>query len=275
MPMDNRLLVPRYKYDPDAARYLAAVEAADGQALETPVKRAVDAFFRDLKATGQEYDGVYRTTFESLKACCILAGARTLAGALVPVVGDAPTNVADGFVEGDYSRTAGLTGDGSTTYLDSGRANDDDLQDDNHLAVYITEAVSSNEVFAGVISTTNFCARQLNWRSTNNVRGFANSISYLQSAIYSGSASLVGVSRANGTQQSLRVDGTTTTGDVDSADLPQENVYIFARNDDDVATSLSDATLAFYSIGTDIGSDGLADLDTAVTNLITAIGEAL
>jgi hypothetical protein len=52
MPMNPRLLVPRATFDPDAAAYLRAVEAADGQALETPVKRAVDDFFRGTKADG-------------------------------------------------------------------------------------------------------------------------------------------------------------------------------------------------------------------------------
>jgi hypothetical protein len=78
MPMNPRLLVPRATFDPDAAAYLRAVEAADGQALETPVKRAVDDFFRGTKADG---------TFSALKASCILCGARTLAGALVPLAG--------------------------------------------------------------------------------------------------------------------------------------------------------------------------------------------
>ena len=133
MPMNPRLLVPRATFDPDAAAYLRAVEAADGQALETPVKRAVDDFFRGTKADG---------TFGALKASCILCGARTLAGALVPLVGTAPTNVADGFVSGDYTRggaTPGLKGDG-TSYLDSNRQASDDPLNDFHLSVHITEA---------------------------------------------------------------------------------------------------------------------------------------
>jgi hypothetical protein len=90
MPMNPRLLVPRATFDPDAAAYLRAVEAADGQALETPVKRAVDDFFKGTKADG--------TFWDALKASCILCGARTLAGALVPLVGTAPTN--NNFVAG-------------------------------------------------------------------------------------------------------------------------------------------------------------------------------
>jgi hypothetical protein len=49
MAMNPRLLRPRATFDPDAAAYLRAVEAADGQALETPVKRAVDDFFQGHK----------------------------------------------------------------------------------------------------------------------------------------------------------------------------------------------------------------------------------
>jgi hypothetical protein len=131
MAMNPRLLRPLATFDPDAAAYLRAVEAADGQALETPVKRAVDDFFRGTKADG---------TFSALKAACLLCGARTLAGALVPLVGTAPTNVADGFVEGDYTRggaTPGLKGDG-TSYLDSGRANNADPLNDRHYSVYLT-----------------------------------------------------------------------------------------------------------------------------------------
>jgi hypothetical protein len=88
--------------------------------LETPVKRAVDDFFRGTKADG--------TFWDALKAACILCGARTLAGALVPLAGDAPTN--NNFVDADYNRETGLKGNGSTKYLDSNRANNADPQDD-------------------------------------------------------------------------------------------------------------------------------------------------
>jgi hypothetical protein len=78
-------------------------------------------------------------TFSAIKAACLLCGARTLAGALVPLVGTAPTNVADGFVSGDYTRggaTPGLKGDG-TSYLDSGRAGDDDPLEDHQACMVI------------------------------------------------------------------------------------------------------------------------------------------
>jgi len=100
----------RLPSDPDALAYLAAVAAADGAPVEVGVAVAVDDFFKGTKADG---------TFSAIKAACLLCGARTLAGALVPLVGAAPTN--SNFLPGDYNRQTGLVGDGSTKYLDSNR----------------------------------------------------------------------------------------------------------------------------------------------------------
>jgi hypothetical protein len=76
-------LTVAYTIDSDAAAYIAAVEAADGQALETATRTAIDSFVKGCKN-----DGIWN----AIKASCILAGARTLAGALVPLVGTAPTS---------------------------------------------------------------------------------------------------------------------------------------------------------------------------------------
>ena len=101
-------VTPRYLgaavSDPDAQTYLRAVETADalGLPLEQGVQQAVNQFVIGCKA-----DGIWN----AIKASCILAGARTLAGALVPLVGTAPTNVGP-FVSGtDYNRKTGLVGE--------------------------------------------------------------------------------------------------------------------------------------------------------------------
>ena len=96
-------------YDPDAQSYITAVEAADGQALEVGVKNAINAFVIDCKA-----NGIWTPAAQLLTPC----GPRTLAGALVPLKGIAPTN--NGFLSGDYNRKTGL-GDPSNTskWLDS------------------------------------------------------------------------------------------------------------------------------------------------------------
>jgi hypothetical protein len=123
-------------YDADAAEYLRRVEAADGGPLEHRVRVAINTFVVSLKADG---------TWPSIRACCVMMGARTLAGALTPLVGVAPTNA--NFVSGDYNRRTGLVGNGSTKSLGSNRAQNADPQDDLHMAVYVTASPTNINSF--------------------------------------------------------------------------------------------------------------------------------
>jgi hypothetical protein len=131
---DLRLRKTWQPMDPDAAAYITAVETADNQALEERVKIAIDNFVLGCKA-----DGIW----SAIKASCILAGARTLNGALTPLVGTAPTSF--NFVSGDYNRKTGLVGDGSTKYLDSNRNNNADPQNSKHLAIYANNQTAITE----------------------------------------------------------------------------------------------------------------------------------
>jgi hypothetical protein len=96
-------------YDPDAQSHITAVEAADGQSLEVGVKNAMNALVVGFKA-----QSIWTPAAQLLMPC----GPRTLAGALVPLKGIAPTS--NGFLGGDYNRKTGL-GDPSNTskWLDS------------------------------------------------------------------------------------------------------------------------------------------------------------
>lgn len=86
-------------FDLDAAAYIAAVEAADGQALETGVKEAINALVVTLKDT---------TGWAAMTNLLPLAGPRTLAGAQIPLKGtvDAFNNI----TSGDYDRKKGING---------------------------------------------------------------------------------------------------------------------------------------------------------------------
>jgi hypothetical protein len=116
--------------DTDATAYIAAVEAADGQALEAAVKSAINTFVKALKAT---------TGWAAMVNFLPLVGARTLAGALVPLKGVAPTM--QNWTAGDYSRTAGITGDFLTK---AGTVPLVLSRDDNHHSAYY-----SGDVFWG------------------------------------------------------------------------------------------------------------------------------
>ena len=78
-------VVPPGGLDPDAAAYIAAVEAADGQMLEPALVTAYNEFFIGCKADASPLAGV--SNFDAIKASCILAGARTLAGGACAVEG--------------------------------------------------------------------------------------------------------------------------------------------------------------------------------------------
>jgi hypothetical protein len=250
----------RLPSDPDALTYLAAVAAADGAPVETAVAVAVDDFFKGCKADG---------TFSALKASCILCGARTLAGALVPLAGDAPTN--NNFVDADYNRETGLVGDGSTKYLNSGRENDADPQDDKHVSVYASNAGTLYKIYIGSLSSTpSQTLTQLSRLNATSANGVVNgATAQTLSALPDG---FFGITRSSASSQDARIDGATTEGLIASNGNNSFNLFAFARNTNGTATEFTDARLAFYSIGESLD---LALLDARVSALVTAIGAAL
>jgi hypothetical protein len=127
-------------YDADAAAYIAAVEAADGQPLETGVKLAYDTFFRGTKTDGD---------FAKLKAACILAGARTLAGALLPLVATMPSPTNIGFVVGDRSRSGGFKGNGLNKSLTVPLSSTSLGQNNRSLGVWVSESGTGIEWYIG------------------------------------------------------------------------------------------------------------------------------
>jgi hypothetical protein len=245
--------------DPDAAAYIAAVETADGQALETATRVAIHSFVKGCKA-----DGIW----PAIKASCILAGARTLNGALVPLVGTAPTNF--NFVDADYNRKTGLVGDGSTKYLNSNRNNNADPQNSNHNAVYISAAHSLVE--AGRILSNGGAGVGVNSLVVSNgstANGIRNRNSTFQDV--SGNVALTGLyagSRSSGPSFDARVSGGTTNYSVVSQTPFAGNLTLFQGG----GSVYSNARLAFYSIGESLD---LALLDARVTDLINAFGAAI
>jgi hypothetical protein len=130
IPKINRFLssVSTSGLDPDAKAYIAAVEAADEEALEPAIRIAYDTFIRGCKADNH---------WSAMKNSCILMGARTLAGALVPLRGAAPTQ--ENLVSGDYLRKTGIAGNGTNKAIDTGRSCiDEPDRNSTHQAVGIT-----------------------------------------------------------------------------------------------------------------------------------------
>jgi hypothetical protein len=245
-------------YDPDAQSYITAVEAADGQALEIGVKDAINAFVVGCKA-----DGIWA----AIKASCIMAGARTLAGALVPLVGTAPTN--NNFVAGDYDRETGLKGNGNTKYLDSNRNNNADPQNSVHQCCFISTAPSTgtSRVYMGAGVTDGGTTHVV--RSSFGTFGSRNRNSFDDSPVSTPVTGFAGHSRSSSASYAIRANSTNYTESRPSQIPFNGNVFVFATNP---ASFYSDARLAFYSIGESLD---LALLDARVTALVNAIGAAI
>jgi hypothetical protein len=255
-------------YDADAQAYITAVIAADVAAgntsgLEVGVQDAINAFVVGCKA-----DGIWTP----IKASCILAGARTLSGALVPLVGAAPTNVGP-FASGDYNRETGLVGDGSTKYLDSNAsASTASPQDDLHLALYLNAKGSNGRILAGArTSDSPLNTTQININSAGNLVGFVQG-GATSTAINPSTPVFTGISRSSSSAFSRRVNGSTTSTSSTSAAPSNFDYAVFALNNQNTIVAFSDARLAFYSIGESLD---LALLDTRVTTLINAIAAAI
>lgn len=253
--------------DPDAQTYLAAVETADGQAIEGDVALAINDF-----VVGCKLDGIW----DAIKASCILAGARTLSGALVPLKGTAPTN--NNFVSGDYDRETGLVGNGSTKYLDSNRAGNADPQDSFHATVYASTAPttgsggSSNDygTYIGNVTGATTGARSYFREPNNGTISARNTSSTADSSVAAGSSTgLIGMQRNNSSSYTFRANQasgsfTRASQTPNSASFGVYRVLTGTAN----GTTYSNARLAFYSIGEAID---LEKLDTRVTRLMHLI----
>ena len=241
--------------DPDAQAYLRAVETADNQGpLEQGVQQAVNQFVIGCKA-----DGIWT----AIKASCILAGARTLTGALVPLTGTAPTHF--NFVSGDYNRKTGLVGDGSTKYLDSNRASSADTQNNSHISVYVhTADTTGTKIYLGDLSK-----KRIGRNDTAAFFRLSSEVSVLSNGNQNATG-FIGASRSSSSQIITRVASASLTATNTSLALTSENIFIFARNDP--SPLFSSARLAFYSIGESLN---LALLDARVTTLIQAIDAAI
>jgi hypothetical protein len=235
--------------DPDAQAYLRAVEQADNQGpLEQGVQQAVNQFVLGCKA-----DGIW----DAIKASCILAGARTLTGALVPLVGAAPTG--EGTEGGwSYDRKTGLAGNGTDNRLDSNRNNNADPRDSNHNAVYQTAEGGGQRIGSGF--------------SVNGANSIANTAYSNRAGTgpgpFTAQNGLIGHSRDSGASYIFRNNGSNSTITQSSQTPNNANIRLFQFT----GTGFGTHRLAFYSIGESLD---LALLDARVTTLINAFDAAI
>ena len=240
---------PAGGYDADAQTWFTAVEAVSS--ISTANKTAVSAFVAGCKT-----DGVWT----AIKASCLLCAADDLTGALVPLVGSAPTN--SGFVSGDYSRTTGLIGNGSTKRINSNRANNADTQNDAHVFAYVSAAntAASHVLIASGISTGDRGVR--NSGGTNFQRLLNSAVSTVAETPRTGGC---GVSRSTTPGASSIWGSTVYSWSAATVTPLTGNIWVFAQAS---GGSYANARISFYSIGESLD---LALLDARMATLMAAL----
>lgn len=254
-------------FDADARDYILRVEAADGQRLESQVRGAINAFVIGCKADG---------TWTSLVTSCIMAGARTVAGAIVPLRGNAPTN--NNFVAGDYSRTLGLLGNDSNKYLATGYNNNDTTnfpQNDSHISCYVsatqTDAsgvlVGTQNTLGSILTMAYSSQTQIFFRNrASTSRLFSAAPLGFQGSTRNNSANFF--SRA--TQSGGNISDVTATI---ASGAPSNQLFgVFCGFSSTTANQFSAARMSFYSIGKSLT---IANLDTRVTTLMTTLARVI
>jgi hypothetical protein len=250
-----------FTYDEDAGNYIQAVEAADGEALETETRYAINNF-----VIGCKQDGIW----SAIKASCILCGARTLDGALVPLVGTAPTNF--NFDSGDYERATGLQGNKSTKYLETNRLNSADPQNSRHFSCYGSFTVADGTydgIYGCDYTATGWTGFYIDRRPNPDIMQI-NSLAQTGNVILNSQNGFMGMSRFSSTSVSGRNGGVSNIATTSSQVPTTNQLRVFALNV--ISSDMTNGRIAFYSIGESLD---LALLDTRVSALITAFGIAL
>jgi hypothetical protein len=252
-------------FDPAARDYILRVEAADGQRLESQVRGAINAFVLGCKA-----DGIWT----SLVATCIMAGARTVAGAITPLRGNSPTN--NNFVSGDYSRTLGLLGDASTKFISTSYNNNDAQfpQDNTHISCYVTQAPTTSATLGRMFigQATGAGGRIYMFNNTGGNLGLKNRSSPAGGVSVAGQGTTTGFkghSRNSSTNTVIRSSQTNTINTLISTTLVAGAIAVFNNG---ASALYSDARMSFYSLGTNID---LYLLDTRVTTLMNTLARVI
>ena len=254
-------------FDADARDYIRQVEAADGQRLESQVRGAINSFVIGCKADG---------SWNSIVTSCIMAGARTVAGAIIPLRGNAPTN--NNFVAGDYSRTLGLLGNDLNKGLATGYNNNDTTnfpQNDSHISCYVS--ASQTDVVGIFVGTQNTIGSLLSIGSNtllNNIT-FRNRSSTTRSAnIFPlGFQASTRSSSVNFSSRATSSGGISDAVTATASIAPANQLFgVFCGFSGATANQFSSVRLSFYSIGKSLS---ISSLDTRVTTLMNTLARVI
>jgi Chitobiase/beta-hexosaminidase C-terminal domain len=250
-------------YDALTTTWIAAVAANSGT-LTTAQTTAVDVFVKSLRSAGL----VSKLVWVNPRTGNYLASK-------VPIIGS--TNETwHNFTSSDYSLATGLTGDGSSKYLDTGL---------NGLTAGLSASGAS--VFANVVSATSDANQVLisagNGSGTylylwpyyaggprGNMFGSTSTTSYTYASPTPG---LIVLSRQSSTDLRMYRNGiqiTPTMAISDSSVAPNTTIQMF--RDSNFSGSYSSASMTVAGIGLGLSTSDVANLNSAVQALEATLG---
>jgi hypothetical protein len=255
--------------DADAAAWAAAVTAAGGTYSAAGLA-ASSAFVVSAKAAG------YWTKLNRINLFAGGGGtaAQNLTGTLVPlkVGGGSATETNVNFVAGDYTEATGLTGNGSTKYLNTGLiANTSLTLNDTHLAVYnrsstaaaggLTMGVNSEFSLQAPFSDGNAYSDQYNT--------VAGRVSGALAAPY---GFVVGSRTAAASHTIYRNAVSVATNATSGGTLSLLATFVFACNSGGSPALFISQPLAGYSIGSGLSGADVTAYNTHMQAFQTALG---
>jgi hypothetical protein len=257
--IDNQLYdIIDFCGDSDARNYIARIESQDGQPLEEGVRNAYCKLVADLKEN---------EIWPLITCCCILAGARTINGAIEPLVGADQLIINGPWPESHYNRKTGL-------YSDANRYINTQAQSNSHAAIWLSSFTRDS---GDIENKTYIGFRPLTGAETSIARSVFQttfrvaSLSALAAAP-SSNLNFIGVSRIDGTQLTFRVNGLNSTQGNSSSSGPTGEMYVYALNGIPFQTErIPKARIAFYSIGGTLSGTQLQQFDSIITSFLNTI----
>ena len=255
-------------YDTDAQAYFDAI-VTNGGTISTASKGYANTWF--LAAKSHSY-------FTKLKCFNLVMGDQ-LAAALVQYNGNASTssvatNGGGNFASGDYTESTGLTGNGTTKYLDTGFSSGGLTTSSTSLSIYNRKS-SANGGAHGVIVSSNifrsyapysdgvFYADQYTAGTGGRVSNATGGTPY----------GFLTASRIGDFDLSIYRNGSflKMNSNFVAGSVPSGNVYIFAVNSSG-ATEVADTICAGYFIGDGLSSGNVTDLYNDLQAMQTSLG---
>jgi hypothetical protein len=211
---------------------------------------------RSAKASG------YWTKLNRVNLFC----GNQLAAALIPLkvgLGSATeTNV--NFVSGDYTEATGLTGNGSTKYLNTGLLATGLTLNDTHLAVYNRSSAAGNSTLGCLNGTDRltFAAPFTDSRMYSDMYDSGSGRVSSAGVIGTPNGFLVASRTASNSHAVYRNGASVNSNATSGGALPAANVFVFAYSNAGAPNGYTSNILAGYSIGSGLSAAEVAAYNT-------------